>query len=193
MSDQSPAIVGQVIPAPSRPYPPKPFGPPKIPCLAVNPAPLQIVPLLNLSQGRYTIAIEEPAIRGLVEPFADRARVVLLALLDGCTVRMAAARAGIALNTVDRWRKEHPEFAQAESTAKEWGFATTQEAELHHIAMDRTHRGQVRALELVTKSRAPEYREKQQLEISVVQRAQQAVADLGSGWTDESTQPPVSP
>jgi hypothetical protein len=185
---------GTVIPAPAR----RPIGHPPIPCLTEYPLPLDVEALdlevrMTLNDGRYVVVAPSEEITGLLYPFSSRARTVLIALLNGCSLRMGATRAGISVETVRMWGQRHPEWADAQAKASDWGFSATFESELHHVAMDRTHRGQIRALELVAKSRAPEYREKNQLEISVITAAQTAVAKLGSGWDEEANQTRTQP
>lgn len=142
---------------------------------------------LTLDAGDFRVELPEDTIRGLLEPFSTRARMVIVSLLRGYSQRMAAATAGISDETVRLWGKAHPEFAQAVAKASNLGFSRTFERELHQRALaGPDDRGSMRALELVTKARAPEYREKQQIAMEVTHRAEQALGMMVQGWSDDA-------
>lgn len=119
---------------------------------------------------------------GLLRPFSGRARGILIGLLRGDSAAMAAAAQGTTAETVRVWSRKSPEFAAAVATAREWGFATVYEAELYRIALDTEHRGQIRALEMVVKSRDSAYRDKAQLQIEVIRAAGEAEQRMVGGW-----------
>ena len=144
---------------------------------------------------QFNIAPPAEEIAGLLEPFNGRGRGVLVAMLRGYSQRMAAATVGVTGDTVSNWGKRHPEFAEALRKAADWGFSRTFEKELHQRALaGPDDKGSMRALELVTKARAPEYREKQQIAMEVTHRAEIAMSGLVQGWAGDdvpadSTQP----
>lgn len=141
---------------------------------------------LALDGGDFRVELPEDVLRGLLEPFSTRARMVIVSLLRGYSQRMAAATAGIDDETVRVWGKRHPEFAQAVQKAASLGFSRTFERELHQRALaGPDDRGSMRALELVTKARAPEYREKQQIAMEVTHRAEIALGGMVQGWDDD--------
>ena len=96
---------------------------------------------------------------------------------------MAGASAGVAKATVDNWRNADPAFAQAVLMALDLGFALGIEAEAYDRAQDRTDRASGRLLELILKARSPDYREKSQLQLEVVQRVGSAGAAALAGWS----------
>lgn len=149
---------------------------------------------LKLDGGDFAVTLDVEALRGLLLPFNGRARVVLVALLRGFSQRMAAASAGIDPETLRRWGVRHREFADAVKQAEGLGFSRVFERELYSRAMAGPEdRGSMRALELVTKARAAEYREKSQVQMEVVHRAQEATTGAFGGWEqgDTLTTPPV--
>jgi hypothetical protein len=132
---------------------------------------------LRLDGGDFTVLIPEGEIRGLLLPWNTRARQVLVSLLRGYSLRSAAATAGIDHDTVTRWGKKHTDFSQALTKAREWGFTRTFESELQRRALaGPDDRGSMQALLAVAKARAPEYREKSQLQLEVLHRAEAAEA-----------------
>lgn len=138
---------------------------------------------LTLDGGDFQVITPVEEIRGLLAPFSNRARHILVSLLRGYSIRMAAANVGLTDETVRLWGKKAPEFAQAVQRASNLGFSRTFERELHSRAMAGTDdRGSMRALEMVVKARAPEYREKQQVHMEVVHRAEQALGGMVQGW-----------
>ncbi|HML98922.1 MAG TPA: hypothetical protein PKD75_10605 [Tepidiformaceae bacterium] len=138
------------------------------------------------ADGFSVVSLPAEEISGLLEPFNGRARGVLVAMLRGYSQRMAAATVGVTGDTVTDWGKRHPEFAQALRKAADWGFSRTFERELHQRALAGPEdRGSMRALELVAKSRAPEYREKQQIAMEVTHRAEIALGNMVQGWSDD--------
>lgn len=149
---------------------------------------------LRLDGGDFQVTLDVEALRGLLLPFNGRARHVLVSLLRGYSQRMAAASAGIDPETLRRWGLRHPEFAAAVKQAEGLGFSRVFERELYSRAMAGPEdRGSMRALELVTKARAAEYREKTQVQMEVVHRAQEAMTGAFGGWDqpDTSTTAPV--
>lgn len=138
---------------------------------------------LSLDAGDFTVLTNAEEIRGLLGPFNARARHVLVSLLRGYSKRMAATMVGVDVDTLTRWGKSVPEFAQAMSKASDWGFSRTFERELYSRALaGPDDKGSMRALELVTKSRAAEYREKAQVQMEVIHRAQEAMSGAFGGW-----------
>ena len=118
---------------------------------------------------------------GLLAPWNGRARVALLALLNGQSLRMAAITAGMSVETLRRMRAAEPEYQRACQQAEDVGFGRVFESELYDRALDREDRGSMRALELVVKARSADYREKAQLQLSVVHAAQDSISAAG-GW-----------
>lgn len=112
----------------------------------------------------------------------DSGRAIAAALLAGKPWRWAAMEGGVHPATLDKWTRADPELRQCLSLCEQMGFARTIESELYSVALDRSHRGQIRALELVAKARAPEYRDKHQVEMTVRHTAEQAQAAVTDGW-----------
>jgi len=145
---------------------------------------------LTLDGGDFRVVVPEDTLRGLLEPFSTRARMVIVSLLRGYSQRMAAATAGMSDEGVRLWGKAHPEFARAVREASNLGFSRTFERELHQRALaGPDDKGSMRALELVTKARAPEYREKQQIAMEVTHRAEIAMSGLVQGWSGDDAAP----
>lgn len=119
---------------------------------------------------------------GLLGPFNGRARQILLSLLAGHSMGMAAASAGLSKSGLDVWRQRDQAFADAITMAYDMGFAANIEAEAYDRAMDREDRASGRLLELILKARSPDYREKSQLQLEVVRRVDQAGAAMLAGW-----------
>ena len=163
---------------------PKPLGPRPLDPVG---KPVDIpAPVVELQDRGLNVGIPAEQISGLLAPFNGRARTVIIKLLAGWSRGMAAAAAGVDSDTVRDWEKRDPEFAQATAKALNLGFAAVYESELYDRALDRSDRGSMRALELVVKARSPEYREKNQLQIEVLQRVEQAGSNLLAGWDPAS-------
>lgn len=138
---------------------------------------------LTIDGGGFQVTVDPEFLSGLLRPFNGRARHILVSLLRGYSQRMAASAAGIDPETLRRWGVRHPEFALAVKQSEQLGFSRVFERELYNRALaGPDDRGSMRALELVTKSRAPEYREKQQVHMEVVHRAQAAMTGAFGGW-----------
>ena len=120
---------------------------------------------------------------GIAEARArDSGRAIAAALIAGKPMRWAAMEGGVHPMTVDRWMRADPELRHCLTMCEQLGFARTIDSELYHVAMDRSHRGQVRALEIIAKARQPEYRDKVQMEMTVRHAAEQAQDAVTDGW-----------
>jgi len=120
---------------------------------------------------------------GLVAPFDGKRRAVLTALLNGSSKSMAAAGAGVTPRSVQLWEKADEAFRNAVAAAEQIGFAGVIESELYRRALaGQEDRGSMRALEMVVKSRDAAYREKSQISLEVVQRAEETHRRLVDGW-----------
>ena len=138
---------------------------------------------ITFDGGDFEVRIPIEEITGLLRPFNGRARVVISKLLQGYSVGMAAACAGIGTDSVNTWGKRHPEFADAVRKARDWGFRRTAERELQRRALagsDDKHSG--RLLELWLKREDSAYRDKSQLQMEVVHRAMEAGNAVIQGW-----------
>lgn len=182
MTDDAPA------PAPRGHRGPKPLGP-----LADSDTPvlvqsdvIQLAKDLMLDGGDFAVITPAVEIVGLLRPFNARARHVLVSLLRGYSRKMAATNVGLDSETVANWGKRVPEFAEAMRKAQDWGFARTFERELYSRALaGPADRGSMRALELVVKARDSAYREKAQIQMDVIHRAQEAMTGAFGGWLPE--------
>lgn len=144
---------------------------------------------LSLDAGEYQVRIPTDAIVGILRPYNRRAREVLICLLRGYSLGMAAANSGIHADTVTLWGKKHPEFADAVRKARDWGFRRTAERELQRRALagsDDKHSG--RLLELWLKREDSAYRDKSQLQMEVVHRAMEAGNAVIQGWQPDAPQ-----
>lgn len=138
---------------------------------------------LTIDGGDFVVKLDTEVLSGLLRPFNGRARHILVSLLRGYSQRMACAGAGIDPETLRRWGLKHPDFAAAVKQAESLGFSRVFERELYSRALAGSEdRGSMRALELVTKARAPEYRDKSQVQMEVVHRAQEATSGAFGGW-----------
>lgn len=155
------------------------FGSP----IAEHPAPLEIETFQSTLPG-LRIALPDDAVIGLLRPFSGHARKTLAVLLAGGTLGMAAAAVPMSKDTLDNWRRRHPQYDKAVRQALDWGFAQTYEAELYSRALDRADRGSMRALELVVKSRDASYRDKQTGTLEVVHRMVSGVQRMIDGPPD---------
>lgn len=124
---------------------------------------------------------------GFLRPFSGPARTLLIGLLQGRSLLQACVTARITDTTARLWQREDPEFRQAVEFAQQLGFASTIESELYHVALDRSHRGQIRALEIIAKARRPEYREKAQVQMTVIHQAEEASSNVIDGWQSDDT------
>ena len=95
-------------------------------------------------------------------------------------------RAGINDETSRRWAIAHPAWREALNWAQSCGVSLYEGA-LETIALDYSRRDQVRALELVLKSRAPEYRDKHQHELTIRAAFGEAGAAIAAAYTAPQT------
>lgn len=131
------------------------------------------------------------ALMGLLGPFNRRGRGILVALLRGYSLGMAAANAGITLATIGNWQRGFPEFREAVVTARDWGFRRTAESELQRRAMaGATDRHSGRLLELWVKREDHSYRESKGGAVGDAIRATaEVMASLHGGWEGEGRTP----
>lgn len=137
---------------------------------------------------QFTASLSQDVIdelRGCISKFNSRARVILVGLLNGFSLKQATLRAGRTSDCAERWAKVDPEFREAMELCKQYGTAFVYESELERRALAGSDdRGSMRALELVVKARDASYRDKSQVEVAHVIAAQNAEAQLTSGWRD---------
>ena len=118
-------------------------------------------------------------------PFDGRRRAFLVALLNGYSKGAAAASIGLSARAVQLWAKKDERFAEAVRCCEAIGFSTVMETELYGRAVGGTaDTGSMRALELVVKSKRPEYREKHQFEPDTIVGAGRAITALAAGWRE---------
>jgi hypothetical protein len=95
----------------------------------------------------------------LLSGHAGRKRAFLVRLLNGYSRTAAAAGAGVTSRAAQLWAKKDPDFAEAARRCEEIGFSEVVEAELYRRAFaGPSDPGSMRALELVARARAAEYR-----------------------------------
>lgn len=101
--------------------------------------------------------------------------VIREALEDGCSMETACAKARIARNTLDLWRKADPGFRAFVSEAKATGIARRARQ-----LLEQCDAGNVQALQFWLTRRAPEFREAkdQPLDLPDIDGIE-SVADLG--------------
>lgn len=124
-------------------------------------------------------------VRGVLAGLDGPARTFVLSVLNGQSMEAAAARTGRTVQGFYDRAKKDPAFKRTMELARQIGTRLIYEAELEDIALDRSHRGQMRALELLLKARLPEYREKQQVEMTHVMRAIEAGRTLIEGYSPD--------
>jgi len=135
----------------------------------------------------WQVNVPAEAVARVLAPFLGRKRAFLVRLLNGWSKRAAATGAGVSVRTTQLWAKADGEFAESVAFCESVGFSTVIESELYRRALAGVaDRGSMRALELVVKSRAPEYREKAQIQLDVIQQASEASARLVAGWQENN-------
>ena len=118
----------------------------------------------------------------------EQGRILGVALLSGKSLRIAATMAGFSPETIRQWLQKYPDVRYAVLTAEAIG-ASVFERELERRALAGSDdRGSVRALELVVKARMPEYRDKTQVQMDVVHKAESAVLDIVGDWRTSTTE-----
>lgn len=138
---------------------------------------------LTLEGGDYRVTVPQEQIVGMLKPFNGRARVILERLLNGYSMGMAAACAGVDTDTVRGWGRRHPEFRAALNTARDWGFRRTAESELQRRALAGSDdRASARLLELWVKREDAAYREKSQIQMDVIHRADERQRQVAGSW-----------
>ena len=154
-----------------------------------SPLPLEPGEITFVTARAMEVHIPSDALGGLLGPFNGRARVILLRLLAGFSMGMAAAAAGLSKHGLDSWRERDPEFAQAVTLAYDIGFGAVIEAGAYSRAMDRNDRASGRLLELILKARGEEYREKSQVQLSVIRAVGSAFDGLAGDWEQPAALP----
>lgn len=136
--------------------------------------------------------IEPPAewMIGLVLEAERRAgpkcRAVATQLLRGLPKSMATAAAGVSNNQIERWAEADRTLGDVLQQLESAGIARCLESELYRRATaGPSDRGSMRALELALKSRKAEYRDKQQMTLTVVASARQADASLLAEYIED--------
>lgn len=140
-----------------------------------------------------SIVIQHPALRdfpddireelwGVLSGFDRRARNILLILLEGGSEREAARAVGITRQTIYNWKDKDPAFKEAVALFGDFGVSVF-ESELRRRALAGVaDKHSMRALELALKAKAPEYRDKQALNITLRAEAEGAAATFVGGW-----------
>lgn len=118
----------------------------------------------------------------------ESGRRIATALLGGQSRTMAALAGGLTEGGLRDWCKKVPDARKVFDMCEQIGLASTLETELYRRAMSgKDDKGSLRALELILKARRPEYREKSQLALEVVHRAETAMQSLTEGWQQSGT------
>ncbi len=140
-------------------------------------------------------AEEIKAIGGLLCNFEARAARALLGLLEGRSIKGAAACAGMGAQSMNHWRNNVPAFAEVFESFRELGFALIYEQEIETRALaGEQDRGSVRLLEMVAKSRGGEdYREVKDINLThrkgadAAEKVLDATREEGGGWSVKTT------
>ena len=137
-------------------------------------------------------AATQPAEWGFLATLENRAgdagRRLGEALVHGRSLRLASVDAGVTYTAIRDWMRSDPELRSAVLAAEAVG-ASVFERELERRALaGADDRGSVRALELVVKARMPEYRDKTQVQMDVVHKAESAVLDIVGDWRSTTTE-----
>lgn len=120
---------------------------------------------------------------GLRERAGESGYRIGLALAAGQSRGMAALAGGLTRQGLAAWCKRDRSVAMLLDSCEQLGFSTVLESELYRRALNgESDRGSMRALELVVKARDATYRDKAQVQMEVVHRAQEAVAGAFGGW-----------
>lgn len=121
----------------------------------------------------------------------DRYERLGMALTAGHSWEVSANLAGLTLGTVRTYQRKYPDVSELLGECESVGFAIY-ELELQQRALAGSDdRNSARLLEILLKARRAEYREKQQLSIDVMHRAESRLADVVGGWdvgTDSDSQ-----
>jgi transposase len=140
---------------------------------------------LNIAGDTFTVTVDPEALIGLLGPFDGRARRVLLLLLQGYSMGMAAASVGRSIQTLQTWARDDPEYAVAQRTARDWGFRRTAERELQRRAMaGPDDKASGRLLELWLKREDSAYREKSQVAMEITHKAGESLTRLVGGYVE---------
>jgi hypothetical protein len=96
---------------------------------------------------------------------------------------MAAAAAGVSIDSLQTWEKREPAFREATALASDLGFRSVYESELYDRALDRGDRASGRLLEVLLKSRSADYRDKAQVSMEITHLAVSAGQAMIEGYT----------
>lgn len=143
--------------------------------------------LQEIASGSITPRPDAGLIGGLVRELQARAGEqgvrIGMALAAGQSRGMAALAGGITRQGLAAWCKRDREVSVLFDACEQLGFSSVLESELYRRALSGPEdRGSIRALELVVKARDPQYRDKAQVQMEVIHRAQEAVAEAFGGW-----------
>lgn len=154
-----------------------------------TPAPLALSVSYSAPELPFQVEVPVEYLAETLLPFDGRRRAFLVALLNGYSKGAAAASGGLSTRAVQLWAKKDADFAEAVRTCQGIGFAAVIESELYRRALAGTaDNGSARALEVVLKSRRPEYREKHHYEVEVLAEAKQAIAAMVAGWRESGSE-----
>ena len=159
------------------------------PELRESPAAYDLAPY---SIGRNTLQAD--LLIGLLREVETRAgeggKRIAQALAAGQSRSMASLAGGISDKQLIMWCRADRELASLLDSCEQMGVSGVFESELYRRALGgEDDRGSIRALELVLKARRPEYRERSQVQMEIVTRAQESRAQIVSGWDNEQASP----
>lgn len=106
-------------------------------------------------------------------------------MLMGASRRMATTRAGLHPVTVTNTLKADSQLAGIVIYAEQIGAGLFEQELMRRALAGPGDRGSIRALELVAKSRMPEYRDKHQQEITVRHQADESMRSVIDGWQQQ--------
>jgi len=112
-------------------------------------------------------------------------RAAAAVLIAGGSYELAANAAGVSRNRFDAVRKSKRDIGELLAECESAGFGVY-ELELSRRALaGSADRGSIRALEIVLRTRRPEYREKVMGQVEHIHRAEELGRSWVSGWQGE--------
>ena len=162
-----------------------------------QPIPDVIDPLERLSA-------RDPAVKaritGLLQTMQSRAGQkysrMAANLIGGFSFEGAAVLAGLSARNAETYRRKYPDIAELLAECEQLGFQLYETELMRRALAGSGDRNSARLLEIVLKARRAEYRDRQQVSIDVMHRAESHHSAIVAGWdantpTDSNETEPI--
>lgn len=148
-----------------------------------QPIPDVVDPLARLSARDPAVKARITGLLNVVEARAGQKLGRMAAnLVAGMSMEGAAVLAGMSATYAQSYRKKYPDVAELLAECEQLGFQLYETELMRRALAGSEDRNSARLLEIVIKARRAEYRDRQQVSIDVMHRAESHHSAIVAGW-----------